>query len=265
MRLKHRVSFNSVYLDQLDDRILVTGYDEQAANYSLQTVSLAGGGQRVTADRRESLEVNVRFALRIKPNLMADRGELFQKVAAWAAVGPAYLRMNAHPGMRLYARCVKLPSAGDLMDWTSEYTITFRAMEVPYWQDSEATTLITVNGKKQINRNVNIPGTAETVADVEFKITSGTLAKFTITAGDSKIVLQNLDMSAGETLVISHYHYTGYIRIRIKNASGSYRSAMGARTPESSDDLVVKPGARAISVTAATAGNLSVSCYGRYA
>lgn len=263
MRLKHRVAFNGKWLDTVDDRILVTGYEENAANYSVQTVTLAGGGQRVTAYRRESLEVSVHFALQIKPKDLADRGELFEKVAAWASGGTQYLRFNSHPDRRLYATCVKLPSAGDLREWTNEYTITFRAMEVPYWQDSAETTLITASGKKQVTKSVEIPGTAETVLNLEFWITSGTLAKFTVTAGASTFVLQNLGMTANETLVISHYA-AGMVRIRIKNASGAYRSALGSRTPESSDDLVVKPGTQSISVTSATAGGLKISCYGRY-
>lgn len=265
MRLKHRIRLSGAYLDALDDRVLVTGYEELAPNVTVSAVSMAGGGQRLTANRREYLEINVRFAIRVKPSALAERGEVLQLVNQWFSQRtPGWLRLNTHSNQRVYVTLVRLPAAGDMFEWTNEYTVTLRAVEVPYFSDADKTTLLTASAKKQVSKTVTVPGSAPTVADVSFKINSGTMSKITITADQSTFVLSGLGMTAGETLLIQH-NDTGRLLIRILNTSGSYRSVLSLRTPESSDDLVIRAGSRTISVTAATAGTLEVSCFGRYA
>ncbi|MBR1821143.1 MAG: hypothetical protein IJ769_05920 [Clostridia bacterium] len=264
MQLRHRVALNGAQLDELDERILVAGVEEGAAKESVSTVSRFGGaGQRVTACHRDTLDVVVRFGLRVKPNDMAARSELFELVMAWATNG-GWLTVSYKPNRRLWVRCAQLPAAGDLVEWTSEYAITFRAYGVPYWQRAEP-IYFSATGIRTVTRLLEVPGSADTVLDVSFVNLSGMpIAAVSISAGDSRFALQNLGLAADEALVIDHTA-EGLLRMRIRAANGAWRSAMASRTTESSDDLRVSPGQVNVGFTAQRAGLLTVSCYGRYA
>ena len=155
------------------------------------------------------------------------------------------------------------PAAGDLANWTAEFSIVFRAYGVPYWQQVTPTQ-IKVNSTRATTRTMEVPGTAETVLDATFQNVSGMdIATFVITAGSERFTLENLALKANETLAIEHTD-EGLVRIGIYNTSGVWRSALGCRTADSSNDLTVNPGTVQWSVTAPRAGRLTVSCCGRY-
>ncbi len=263
MILKHRVALNGVQLDELDERILVLGVNDGAAKEAVSTVSLFGGvGQRVAARHRESLDVIVRFGLRIKAGDLQGRSELFERVAGWAA-GGGWLTVNYRPNRRIYVTCAQLPAPGDLVEWNGEYSITFRAYGVPYWMQ-ESITNFAVESTRATTRTLVVPGTAATVLEVNFTNLSGMeIATATISAGGCVIALENLHLGPWEILVLDHDE-NGLLRIRIAGASG-WRSAMACRTAWSSDDLTVRPGPVNVSFTAQRAGQLVVGCYGRYA
>ena len=264
MILRHRVALNGAQLDELDERILVLGVNDAAAREAISAASRFGGvGQRVTSRHRESLDVTVRFGLRIKAGDLEVRAELFEKVSGWAVAG-GWLTLNYRPNRRIYVTCAQLPSAGDLAEWTSEYTVTFRAYGVPYWQQATPVS-VAVASTRNATRTLEVPGTAATVLDVTFANLSGMeIATASIRAGDSRIDLENLRLAASEALVIDHTE-EGLLRIRIRAASGAWRSALACRTQDSSDDLAVNPGTVAVAFSAQRAGQLTVSCFGRYA
>ena len=264
MELRHRVSLNDNQLDELDERILVLGVNDGAGRETLNAVSRFGGiGQRVTTRHRDTLDIVVSFGLRIKAVDMAARSELFEKVSAWA-VGGGWLKVNYKPDRRIYVTCAQLPGAGDLADWTTEFNVTFRAYGVPYWQQ-ETPAQININSTRAVSRQMEVPGTAPTVMNLTFRNLSGMeIASFTISAGNSHFVLENLGLGANETLVIDHTA-EGLLRIRIQGATGTWRSVLGRRTADSSDDLTVNPGTMQWSMSAQRAGRLTISCYGRYA
>jgi hypothetical protein len=89
------------------------------------------------------------------------------------------------------------------------------------------------------------------------------IATFVFAAAGKRFALENLALHANETLAIEHTA-EGLLRIGIYSATGAWRSALGCRTAESSDDLTVNPGTVQWSVTAQRAGRLTVSCCGRY-
>ena len=264
MQLRHRVALNDVQLDELDERILVLGVNDGAGRETLNAVSRFGGiGQRITTRHRDTLDITVSFGLRIKAWDMAARSELFEKVVAWAQDG-GWLTVNYKPKRRIYVACAQLPAPGDLAEWTSGFSIVFRAYGVPYWQ-TDNPVQINLNSTRAATRSMEIPGTAPTVLDVSFRNLSGMeIASFSIQAAGKKFILENLGLQAEETLMIDHTA-EGLVRIRIQSATGSWRSVLGRRTAASSDDLTVKPGSVQWSVTAQRAGRLTVSCYGRYA
>ena len=263
MQLIRRVQLNDQQLDEIDNRVIVTGVQEEAARLNYSAVSRFGApGQRVTGRHRDTLDVAVKFALRIKTNDLAARSELFEKVAGWA-MGGGWLKLNYRPNRRLRVECVTLPAAGDQVKWESEYEITFRAYGVPYWQQVTPSTL-TVNSTKAMNRTMEIPGTTKGVMDVSFENVSGMeISTLSIETGDAEFAFKSLGLMANETLQIDHTA-EGLLRIRIRSAAGSYRSAMSKRTEDSSDDLTVSPGTATVKLTAQRAGKLTLSCYGRY-
>lgn len=263
MQLMRRVQLGDQQLDELDSRIIITGVEEDAARLNYSAVSRFGApGQRVTSMHRDTLDVTVKFALRIKKNDLVARSELFEKVAGWA-MGGGWLRLNYRPNRRLRVVCVTLPAAGDQVAWDTEYEITFRAYGVPYWQQSTPTTL-TVNSAKALNRVMEIPGTADSVMNVEFQNISGMeISTLTVGTDGGSFGFKSLGLKADEALVIDHTA-EGLLRIRIRAASGGYRSALEKRTEESADDLVVRPGTATVKLTAQRAGKVTLSCYGRY-
>ena len=187
MRLKHRVALNGVQLDELDERVLALGVTEAAARLSITTANRFGGGQRIASEQREPLDVTVTFGLRLRSSEdeLIQRSELFEKVAAWAASG-GWLTYNLRPDRRIYVHCAQLPAAGDQYDWASEYSITFRAYGVPYWQQVTPSTL-TVNSTKAMNRTMEIPGTTKGVMDVSFENVSGMeISTLSIETGDAE-------------------------------------------------------------------------------
>lgn len=258
-----RVALNDVMLDEIDDRILVQGIEENAARLSWSAVSRGGGaGQRVTQQRRDYLEVTVKFAIRLTKAHMTARNRIFEQVAGWAVNG-GWLTVNYKPKRRLRVVCTELPTAGDQAEWNSDYEITFRAYDVPYWQQESPNTL-QVNSTKSISREMAIEGTAESVLDVEFANVSGMeINTVTLTTPKSTFAFKSLGLGADETLMIDHTS-KGILRIRIRSANGSYRSALAKRTEDSSDDLIVQPGQTTVTLSAQRAGRLKISCYGRY-
>ena len=274
MILRHRAALNDAQLDELDGRILVCGIEEAAARETITAVSRYGGtGQRVTGRHRESLDVTIKFAMRIKATDLEGRHQLFNKVVGWAmgAYRGAWLTVGHKSGQRVWVRVAQLPTESDQVKWNTEYSIVFRAYGVPHWQDITPTTLI-VNGAKSLARTLPIEGTADSVVECIFENQSGMeINTVSLKAGNSSIALNSLGLGAGETLVIGHDN-EGLLHIRIRSVGGSssmggvenVRSVLHRRTPESSDDLWVSPGTAQITFSAQRAGKLTVYCYGRY-
>ena len=262
MRLKHRVALNGVQLDELDERVLALGVTEAAARLSITTANRFGGGQRIASEQREPLDVTVTFGLRLRSteDELIQRSELFEKVAAWAASG-GWLTYNLRPDRRIYVHCAQLPAAGDQYDWASEYSITFRAYGVPYWQGTNPTNF-TTSTTKGTSKALEIAGTADSVLEFSLQNTSGAeMSTFTISAGAYSFAFSGLGLMPGETLEVDH-DPEGLLRIRIQGTGGAWRSAMDKRT--GSDELRVQPGSVVVQWAAQRVGLLTVRCYGRY-
>lgn len=273
MLLTRRIALNGIQLDEVDERILIQSIEPQAGKEQTNAVSMWGGdGSRVTAQHREYLDVAVKFSLRIKPDAFMDRGELLEKVNAWATGTGAgrsglMLTTNTKPGRKLIVIPWQLPGDGDALAWTNQYQITFRAYGVPYWQD-ELGTILRILDADSVNRQFGVPGNMNSTLDVEFKNTSGArIDTFTIRTGISVITLANLGLKNKETLVITHDD-TGkrnLLRIYIINTDGEIRSVMDKRTTASSDDLITEPGTIRVRMSAGGTGTLLITGAGRYA
>lgn len=265
MQLRHRVSLNGIQLDAQDSRILIKGIEEVAAKDQISTVSLWGAdGSRVTGQHRDSLDVKITFQIRLKKKSMAERETVIEKVNAWAA-GGGTLMLNYKEERILTVILAEAAAVGDPWNWTGEHTLTFRAHGIPYWQQQYAAMIRQTIDNGSVTLGVS--GSARSVMDAEFKNTSNaSCGSFKLTWQGRKIQLDNLGLGVNETLVIDHDDNGKrcLLRIRIRNTSGVYRSAMSCRTTDSADDLWVDPGSVAIGVNASKSGLLILSCAGRY-
>ena len=254
-----RVSLAGTQLDSVDSRIVIKAVDTGVPHESLQATSRMGGwGQRMTLQHWDSLDVRVTFGIDIPKRQLAARREVFEKVVAWA-LSTGWLTVDYMPERRIYVDKAILPSSGDLWQWTEDFQITFRAYSVPFWQDVNPTS-VAYRGVSSWTATIGVPGQFRTVADVTFhNATSDTMTSFSITIGGRTLALSGISLAGGADLVISH-GTDGLLRV---TAGGT--SVYDKITAASADDLYIDPGTAAISMTAGKSGNITVSCYGRYA
>ena len=269
MQLRHRVALNGAELDELDGRIVIQSVRTASGKTSMTGISLfRRDGQRLTNVQRDTIDVEVGFSLLIRKTDLAARAELLDIVNTWAAAaaienGGAWLTVNYKDNRRMHVALADPAEEGDLKDWTNVFKITFRAYGVPFWQEVTGTSVTSaVSGSGSAMIDIN--GSARTVADMELKNASGAkIETATVRAGTSQMSFSGLGMEANETLCIDHDD-GGYLRIRIKNAQGRYRSVMAKRSGESSDDLYVMPGRQTISFSAQRACVATATVRGRF-
>ena len=265
MITKHRVSLNGIELDSLDNRIIILGVNEAAGKDTFSAVSTArGSGQRLTQQRRDTLDVTVRFAIK-GPKDVTGRSQVFDAAAEWAYKG-GWLIDGIRPDRRLYVVCYQLATMGDMWEWTDEYTITFRAYGVPFWsQTLPASVTYNVMSTSAVTRGLEVGGTTAAPLELSYTNDSSTaLNTLSVSCDGYTLAFTELGLGYHETLTIDHAE-DGIQRIRIVGVNGNTRSAMKARTTESDDEVWLAPGQRSIVFQAGQTGRLTLSCYGRYA
>ena len=254
MRMSRRAALGGVQLDEQDASIIIRGIDTGVPHESLTAVNRMGGvGQRISSQHWEYLDVNITFAIDKKKTDLSGRRTVFDKAMKWA-MRKGWLTVNFMSGRRLYIDKAILPSAGDLWDWTADFTITLRAYAVPFWQDETAAT--------STSGTITVPGTEKTVCNADIVNTDEeTINDMMVMIGQSAFYFENLGLAAGETLKIGHDE-SGLVTITIENGS-LIRDAYGKRTADSSDDLTVEPGEKLITVTGGSVST-TVTCCGRW-
>ena len=267
MQMRHRVALDGVQLDGVDGRILISRIEEADGKEDISTVTLYGGsGSRVTSVHRGSLDVTVKFRIKLKKRDMAEREEVIEKVNAWAYAG-GWLTVNYKADRRIRVFRAQAAGVGDPWDWTREYSIVFRACGVPYWQKESADSVMRT-GVSSASLTLGVSGSEKSALDVEFQNTSGgTVNTFTVATGLSTVAFSSLGLANGETLVIdrSDNGKMCLLRLRIRGSGGSWRSVMDKRTTGSDNDLWIAPGESRVTMSAGGSGKLTVSCHGRYA
>jgi len=266
MQMTRRVALNGVWLDNVDSRIVISSIEPGDGKENIAaTDSAARYGQRVTQNRRSTLDVVVKFMMLEhghSVNGLQARAELLEKVNEWASAG-GVMTINYKPGRRLNVILVQAPGEGSLWNYTKEFSIVFRAYAVPYWEDTEDMKVM-IQNTSSYTVSVGVSGSAPTPILVAFKNTSGSTSDtFSVSAGGKTISFSSLGLASGETLTINE-GTNGLFQAYITSTGGVNRSAMSKRTAESADDLVVNPGTVSVSVTSQRVGTLTVSHRGRY-
>lgn len=266
MILKRRAALDGVQLDSIDSRILIQKIEPAAGKETIDAASIwDGSGSRVTGMHRDSLDIVVSFSINEKSYRPQARAEVLEKVNTWAAAG-GWLTVNYKPGRKIRVMAAQLPGEGDALQ-RNQYSITFRAYGVPYWQETEPETLglsgTSSGGSFSAEGTYTVGGNQRTAADASFQNTgSGTINSLTIRAGESTVTFTGLGLAAGETLTIDHPDDGKRSLMRCRIGS---RSAMAKRTAGSANDLWVEPGAQSVGCTADGAGTLEVTIAGRFA
>lgn len=256
MILSKRVALGGQQLDELHDAIVIRSIDPGVPNESISAVDRMGGaGSRITGDHFSTIDVSVTYAIDIPKRRMAERRAVFDLVNTWA-MNTGWLVTNERPGKKIYIDKAVLPSAGDLWNWTSEYTLVFRAYNVPFWQNEQA-ALVASGTASSGSVWLQVDGNLDTVVDVTFENRSGmTINNFWVQVSGNRITLSSLGLGGSETLRI-HHGTDGLLRIQIGSRS-VYDRYTGA------DDLYTSPGARQVSFGADRAGILTAQCAGRW-
>lgn len=261
MILKRRVALGGVELDSLDNRILISGIDEAAGKDEITATDAAGrDGQRVIRRKRKSLDVTVKFTLKIRNDDMEAREELLEKINGWAANG-GWMTIGSRPNRRLMVVLAQAPGSGDMFAWANEFTMVFRAYSVPYWADREA-AIISSAVESSGTMTLDAPGNTESVADVTVENKSGKEIKnLKVKVGSKEFTFESLGLGGSDKLIIDHVQKTDkfYLRARIGSTS-----VLAKRTAGSADDFTVKPGENVITFTADRAVRVTVSVRGRY-
>lgn len=260
MQLAHRAALNGVQLDEIDPRIIIKGIEGGAGKETVTSVSTGlGDGTRITGRHRDTVDVSVRFSMNIRRNVLAERGMVLEAINAWAGKG-GWLTINYKPNRTLWVDEVITPGEGDLWKRLNEFTITFRAHAIPFWQEETANVVTFGGSASSGSRSVTIEGSAWTQCDAELANTSGmTINSCRVVIGGNTMTFSGLGLGGNETLVIDHQD--GLLRIRIRNG-GSYRSVMAARS--GADDYKVTPGMQTCSFSADRACRMTVSWRCRY-
>jgi len=267
MQLKRRVALGGVQLDEVDSRIVISSVEPGDGKENFTAVDAAAGfGQRVTGYRRQTVDMVVKFRIHERgktTSAQQERAEVLEKVNAWAAPG-GVLTVNYKPGRRLNVVLVQAPGEGSLWDYTKEFQMTFRAYAIPYWEQETAQTAAFGGNTAGGSGNITVEGSAETQVNVELANTSGmAINNATVTVGGKTMSFTGIGLGANEALVIDHTD-EGLLRIRIRSAGGTYRSAMALRSVSSADDFRTKPGTYGASYSAQRACRMTVSWRARY-
>jgi len=161
MRTNVHVALNGVALHSLHPDIVLQSANDKAAVIKNSAVTMGSRiGQQLTGTERQYIEVQVVFAIANKT--LSTRQSILQTVASWASKG-GKLTLSYRSGQELDVVLESLFDTGYIYEWTNNYTITFRAYAVPYWQATAYTTF-SLSGATQIS----VPGNAPTPLEIVF-------------------------------------------------------------------------------------------------
>lgn len=244
-------ALNGILLSSVDDRICVLDIQENAPKLRTTSLALHPEGQHMLRQTRDSLTVQVRFAIHEEDPLR--RREAAQAVHTWAAKG-GLLTTSDRSGQQLTVICTGYPAVA-AGDWTQELTLTFQSARVPYWEDAETTS---VSGSSVLT--LTTPGTAESapVDVVVVNNTAQTITHLKVRCGSTEMNFEGINFPANTMFVLNQTD--GPLSARVMGSS-----ILHCRTAESAD-LLLAPCGQSCTVYASADAPLqsSFTVRGRY-
>jgi hypothetical protein len=266
MILSRRIALDDAWLDEVDNSIVIRSINVGTPKENVQAVNRMGGaGQRITTTHWETLETSVTFAIDLPKTDLIGRRRVFDAAVKWANK-TGWLKVNYMPGKWMYVDKTVFQGSGDLWNWTEEFTFTFRAYNVPFWQSDFISK--DAHGTSVEDVKIEVPGNVESVMDASIMNSSGAkISYLTIYTKKSNktiatIKLDGIELAANWMLSISH-GTNGIMEITKTNGRETV-SLMSLLKASSSDDLYIRPGQMTISYTAERLVHAVFSFRGRY-
>ena len=222
-------------------------------------LSRRSGGLHLLRRQREQLSLRVRFL--IEEYDIAARHQLLHLVAAWAEAG-GVLTLHEDGKRVLRVVCTQYPTMSTL-NWLETLSLVFTAFSCPYWEDAAETSFLMPNTSDAPSKLLAVPGDApETPLNLLIRnIGDAAITALTVSAA-GKISFQGLTLASGAAIRI--HHDAGVFAAEMVSDDSTV-SILPYRTPESADDLLLRPGVlNEIRVEAGSAAFVSGRCKGRY-
>lgn len=246
-------------LRDLDERIHLLDVEELAPTVRTVTANRIGDGLHLLRRQRERLSVRVRFL--IEEYDIAARHQLLHLVSAWAEAGGA-LTLDEGGKRVLHVVCTQLPTMSTL-NWLETLSVTFTAFACPYWEDTAEKGFLLLDSSADNTVIFAVPGDApETPLNLQIRnIGESPLTDLTVSAV-GEISFAGLSIAPGAAIRI--HHDAGVFAAEAVSDDGAV-SILPYRTPESADDLLLRPGVlNEIRIDANVAVFASGRCKGRY-
>lgn len=260
MRTRYEVCLDGKPLSAVDRRVMVLDVTELPPETESALVRRAGRDGCLMQDiRRVCLAVRVEIEVHEREPMR--RSQVLGRVAAWAQ--GRVLTVDTRPGQRLRVRCTSLPEASALR-WTQRLSMTFTACETPWWEDltpSRVLARMTTDATATLHLAGDAPAPLEAVVG-NVSASGEPFDTLTIRCGGQELRFVRLGLAAGEKLCIGHDD-ADRLTLTIEGADGT-RSAMANRTPESSDEIWLRPGANGLVLTCGRACDWNVWGRGRW-
>ena len=258
MILSRRISLDDVQLDSLDDRIIISGFEEDPVDETFRTVDRYPCGSRITNQHISKKKITLKFLIRVKKGSFSARNEILEKITKWARYGHV-MKSTTRPNRQIRVKCTQVQKISDPRNWTSEYQMTFEATTKPYWEATSATTKALTKDNAGSD-TITIAGSADTMADATIQNKSGgSIDALELTINGYTMSFSDLGLANNDSLVIDHViaNETEVLRIRIGNTS-----KMACMSGD--DEFIMTPGTNVISYTAGGDVIVTVSAKGRY-
>ena len=250
---------NQITIPAIGVRIHLLDVEELAPAVRTVTASRIGGGLHLLRRQREQLSLRVRFL--IEEYDIAARHQLLHLVAAWAEAG-GVLTLHEDGKRVLRVVCTQFPAMSTL-NWLETLSLVFTAFSCPYWEDAAETSFLMPNTSDAPSKLLAVPGDApETPLNLLIRNIGDTaITTLTISAA-GKISFQGLTLAPGAAIRI--HHNAGVFAAEMVSDDSTV-SILPYRTPDSADDLLLRPGVlNEIRVEAGSAAFVSGRCKGRY-
>ena len=263
MRTKVSPALNGIELHALDPAIVVRGVREEAPSWRIDTGSKGDGvGMFMNRVEKQSRSVTITFSIFTRDPL--KRAQVIQAVNAWAAAG-GVLTTDYRDGQALAVVCTQIPSIENIKEWTAEFQVTFTAYAVPFWQSIDRTQ-VTIAAATSGTATMTLKETAGgKLCAIGVNGSGATVTGLTISAGGDFIELDppsGEGIANGENVVIG-FDENDIMYIRAES-TGTARSILGYRTPESADYIPLTYGANVLAVTSSAAMSWTLFTYGRW-